>query len=166
MGVEVAVMAISAVASAAEGMSQAKGLKRMNKFNAEQNKFNQEMLELRKKDILAHSDVDVGRRQEQLSGMLGSQRAALAASGIEIDGMLGASFERDERQVASDDIDAIKNNAWNEAMGIQTKQMDMTMQQNMDTVKTNMQANQSLVTGGLGAVSGAMSAYSAYGKGK
>ena len=69
--------------------NSADAAKAQAEFMAQQDEFNAQLLEYRKNEIgeIAQENIDV--RQQQVRQMLGSQKVALAAQGIEVEGDIG-----------------------------------------------------------------------------
>lgn len=132
-----------------EAKRTADAIKRQAQFNAQQAEYNAQLVELQKGELLAQVDNDVDRRQREVKRILGSQKTVLAAQGIEVEGELGEIFEADERQIALEDVQAIKNNGWRSALGLEMQAQDLRTQAKFGLAAGESQARSSLVTGGL-----------------
>ena len=116
--------AFSGIAGAFESRGQARLLQKQAELEQMQLRHNAEMVEIQGKELLEKSKDDVFRRQQQVKQMLGAQKVALAAQGITVEGDLGKALEKDERTILKEDSEAIKNNAWREAFGLELKAQD------------------------------------------
>lgn len=90
-------------------------------FQKLQNESNARIAEVQAEDALARGDENVQRFKEQINQLLGKQRAALAASGVELGS--GSAFQIQEDTMRRADLDAlqIKNNAAREAWGFRVQ---------------------------------------------
>ena len=132
-----------------EAGNEADAIREQSEIDARQSEFNADLTDLQREDLLDKSSDAITRRQNQVRGMLGSQKAALAAQGIEVDGEIGVDLERDERATALDDTQAIKNNAWRDAFGLKQKAQDLRTQAKFGRASGQQQARNTLVTGGI-----------------
>ena len=127
--------------------------RRQAEFAARQQEFNSQLTAMQIEDVEAIAKQDVQRRQRQLKQMVGSQKVALAAQGIEVEGELGEALEADERLYAAEDINAIKNNAWRQAMGLEIESRGMLMQAKQTRLGGKIQSRQTMATGALSGLS-------------
>ena len=129
--------------------NSADAAKAQAEFMAQQDEFNAQLLEYRKNEIgeIAQENIDV--RQQQVRQMLGSQKVALAAQGIEVEGDIGEQLAEQERKLLQQDVEAIKNNAWREVFGLEQKQLDLRSSAAFTRVEGSERARQTMVTGGL-----------------
>lgn len=133
--------------------NQADMMKQQAAFEAQQSEFNARLIEFRKQDIQALAEKDIQARHKQVNQMLGAQKVSLAAQGIEVEGELGAQFEQQEREMALEDVQSIKNNAWREAMGLSIQQQNIRSQSRIDQIAAKDKARDTIVTGGIQGVS-------------
>lgn len=166
MGVEalVATTVASGVLQYANGKMQADALDAQAKFNAQQAAFNQQMLEVRKKDIDAQADEAVEQRYKDVAQILGQQKVAFAAGNIDLGSDVVEALEQDERAMADADVSAIRANARKEAMGIEIQKHDIATQVELESMRAKQAGKQSVVSGLAGAVSSGASAYGFYKK--
>jgi len=108
-----------------QGMEEAKAMKQQAEFNAKQSEFNASLVKYQQEDLQAESEEAVFQREQQINQMVGSQKVSLAAQGIEVEGEIGETLEQEERLIGLEDVQAIKNNAWRESMGLEIKKQDM-----------------------------------------
>ena len=65
-----------------EAKNTADAMKRASEFDARQQEFNAKLVGIQKEEVLRQSGKDVDIRNTQVKQMVGSQKAAFAASGI------------------------------------------------------------------------------------
>jgi len=165
-GVMIAAAVAQGGMAMSQGQSNAKSIRSQGRINSMMSEYKREQLEETKADILEQGDEEANERQKQLRQMLGSQKVAFAAQGIEVEGDLGATLEEDARRTTADDVKAIKNNAWKQAMGIEMDQEDLKLQDTFNKVQTEARAGDAFSKGVAGAVGSAANAYGIYSKSK
>lgn len=140
-----------------EAKNMADAQKRQAEYEARQLEFNSQIVQLQRRDILAQADEDVNARQTQVKQMIGAQKVSLAAQGIDVGSEVARDAEKEERRVGLEDVRAIKNNAWREAMGLEMKSYEMKSQASWTRAAGKSAARSTLVTGGLNAASSIVS---------
>jgi hypothetical protein len=163
MGVETMIAAtlIQGAMQYGQGKSNASSIRSQGRIADMMNDFKREQLETQKGEVLAQGDIEAHERQKQLKSMLGAQKVAFAAQGIEVEGELGYELEEDARATAQADVKAIKNNAWKNAMGIEMDQQDLALQKRFDNMKTEAAAQDAYAKGVSGAIQSGVKAYGA-----
>lgn len=144
----------------------ADAIKRQAEFEAKQQEFNAELSTIQQQEVKAVAQKDIDRRYQDLRQMTGAQKVALASQGIEVEGELGDQLAQDEEMFARQDVEAIKNNAWREAMGLEIQARNLQSQASFTRVAGRDRARSTLATGGLQAantmIQGGSSIYKAY----
>jgi hypothetical protein len=152
-----AMMAISAGAqglnSISSGISQSASARAQGDFQKQQYDTNARLADLNASDAIARGEVDAGKHEAQTRGLAGSQRAALAAQGIDVDSGSAADVQKDTATLGALDATTIKNNAWREAWGYKVQAANSTAQGAMAKSAGDFSATSSLLTGGMNAVS-------------
>lgn len=160
-------MAAGAMAGAQVGMglmqlSEAKNsadaIRRQAEFDARQSEYNASLVKYQKSEILSQAQRDTQYREQQVNKMIGTQKVSLAAQGIEVGSELGQALEQEERRIGAEDVQAIKNNAWREVMGLEIKRTDLMAQAGATRIGGMEKARTTLATGGISAVSSFVSA--------
>lgn len=140
-----------------EAKNQADALKRRSEFEANQLEYNSKLLQIQKREILENAQNDTQRRQTQVKQMIGTQKVSLAAQGVDVGSDVAQDVEREERRVGVEDVQAIKNNAWRDAMGLEIKSQDLKTQAKFTRLSGREGARATMVTGGLNAASSIIS---------
>jgi hypothetical protein len=81
--------------------------------------------------------------------LIGSQRAAQAASGVDIGSGSAVDVQEDTRVQGERDALTIKNNAWREAFGIRSEAAAAGTRQNLSRLSRRNEMANTLLTGGL-----------------
>ena len=159
MGVGAGLQAGGSALSLLEAKNQADALKLQSQFDAQQAEFNSQLIGMQKNDLERQSVEDVKTRNRNLKQILGKQKVSLAAQGIKVDSDLAQDLEDSERGIAAEDVEIIKNNAWRQVMGLEIQQSDILNQARSTREQGKTAARNTLVSGGLSAVSGLLGAF-------
>lgn len=139
---------------------QADAMKAQGEWQEQQMRFNADVTSMQRREIDKKSQEDVFQRQEDVRQMLGIQKVAIAANGIDLDSDVSKQLEADTRRTGMKDVLAIKNNAWREAWGLDVKAQDLRSQGALARAGADVGAATTLATGGLRAIgTGAEYAY-------
>ena len=101
----------------AGGMLDAEAYRTQSDFQKRQFEFSQKVADLQAKDAIKRGELQAKRVREAGKKIVGAQRAALAAQGIELDS--GTALDIQEETAAFTEMDAltVKMNAYREAWG-------------------------------------------------
>lgn len=151
-----AILAGGAVASGGLGLasaySQAEATKQAGAFNAKQMEMNARLSDLQADDSIRRGDNEAAQVKKQAKQMVGSQRAALAAQGIEVDSGTAADIQADTQDMGEIDAMTVKNNAWREAWGFKQQALNSSGQAMMTRAESANKARNTLLTGGMQAI--------------
>ena len=143
------------------GMQQAQtdsdAIKAESVFRANQMEFNARLKEKQAEDSLKRGHEAVTEQRKRTKRVIGTQRAALAAQGINIDDGSALAIQEDTAMIGELDALTIKNNAWREAWGHKAEAADLKSSANFTRVAGEYEAKQAIVTGGLSAIQSGMS---------
>lgn len=134
-----------------EAKNLADAQRRSAEFEAQQLEFNSQLVSMQKDGIGAQLEKDLESRQTQTKQMIGAQKVALAGQGIDIEGDLGEELQETEHFISNQDVQALKNNAWRQAMGLEIESADLRAQAGFTRLGGRDKARNTLVTGGLNA---------------
>ena len=147
----------------AQANTDAKAMKQQADFDAMQMRFNSSLVKYQQEDLQDQTTRDIIEREKQVKQMIGSQRATMAAQGIEVEGEIGAAVEEETRMIGMEDVQAIKNNAWRESMGLQIKERDLLTQARSTELSGQSKANSTRASGMLSGMSTGLSGISRMG---
>lgn len=122
-------------------------------FQADQARANAKLLDLQREEVFKQGEEDVRIRQQQIRGMLGTQSAMMAAQGISIDSEVVDNLAADTKQVGIEDAQAIRNNAWREAWGLEVESNNLRETAKFTKRAGETSANNTMLIGGASAVS-------------
>lgn len=139
----------NALNSATTAYSQSQAIKTQGNYQKNQLQFNAQIADLQAQDAIRRGDKEVKNKKIQTKQMIGTQRAALAAQGIEVNDDSALLIQEDTAGLGAEDAASIKSAAWREAWGYKVQNVDYTGQANMAQISSGFNARQTLLTGGL-----------------
>jgi len=140
MGATAALMGTGVGLSFVGQVQAGKANKRINDYNAN-------LMDLQAVDAIARGEEAVGIEQEQARGLVGAQRANIAAQGINLDSDLAEAVQLDTERNTARNVRTITGNAWREAMGYRSQAAGMRMAGKYAYQGAMMNATGSLLTG-------------------
>ncbi len=150
---------MQAVGSLASGYSQSKALKAQGDYQKSIYDMNAKFAQFEADDAIDRGKTAATEYKKKGKALIGSQRAALAAQGIEVDSGSAAEVQADTRiQIEKETIN-IKNNAWREAWGYKTQALQSSYSGEIAKAMSITNANNTLLTGGMNASTSGMKAY-------
>lgn len=147
MGATAGVMMIGGSLLTAQGQAAA------GKANKQIADYNAQVAELQAEQALKRGREDESRLRLQTRQTAGSQRAALAAMGIDVDDGTAGQIQDDTTYFGELDALTIRNNAALEAWGYRTQATDYRMQGDLAAAHGRSQALGTILTGGVQAYS-------------
>lgn len=152
-------MGASAFMMASQGMqgvssfggayAQSQALKTQGDFEKQQYDTNVRLAQMQADDAIARGDKSAQLLQRQTKGQIGSERADMAAQGIDIDSGSAAEIQKDTAEMSKIDETTIRNNAWREAWGYKVQANDTAAKGEMAQIGANNAANNTMLTGGM-----------------
>lgn len=125
---------------------------------------NYELYEMQAAETIRKADIDAGKYKKKVKGLLGSQRARMAASGVDISDTDSTAYQIQEETLkyGYQDVQQIKNNAFREALGLKTQGLLSQVEGRMKAQAAKFQGRMGLISGGLKAFQYGASAYGDY----
>lgn len=133
-------------------------------YRRSQLELNRQMADIQAKDAIARGDREAEALRARTKKLIGSQRAALAAQGIEVGSGSALDVQADTAALGAVDELTIRNNAWREAFGYRTQALGFGSQGALAALAARNQQRQTILTGGLNFATGAIKDYRAYRK--
>jgi len=153
MGITGGLFALStganAIGTAANTYSQYQAQKAQGKYEQNQLNFNAEIARLQASDAVVRGEKDVATKKRQTRQVIGAQRAALAAQGLDVNSDTSDLIQQDTAGLGAEDVTTIRNNAWREAWGYRVQAQDYASQARFSGISSKFKQNQTLLTGGL-----------------
>jgi len=100
-------------------------------------------------DAIDRGDKAAAQLGRKTKSLIGTQRANLAAQGVEVDSGSALEIQQDTAALSRMDELQIRNNAWREAWGIKVEGSVASANARIATAAGQFQAQQTLLTGGI-----------------
>lgn len=148
-------VAVASIGIGAVGLAGASGeaesIRQQGAFQQQQLRFNKKLAEIDAKDAVERGEEQVKDLKSQAAQVQGSQKAALAAQGIDIDvGTAVGIADQTQKQVETD-VARVRNNAWREAWGFKIEASNLGTQARQTGIAASNQASSTILAGGLNA---------------
>lgn len=109
---------------------------------------------LRAEDAIRRGDIEAKKAKESANRLIGSQRAAMGAQGIDIESGSALDIQKETAELGAMDVLNIKNNAWREAWGLRAEATNFTNQAGYSRITAKTAARNTILTGGITAATG------------
>lgn len=133
----------------AGGVSQSRAINAMGDYQKSIFDTNARFSELRAEDAIKRGDKEAQNVQKQAKRLIGSQRATLAAQGIELDEGTALQIQEDTAELGAADAMTVRNNAWREAWGFRAQALDFRSQGKMAKLGARNRAASTLLNAGM-----------------
>lgn len=137
------------VANAYQSFSQSQAEKDAGRQVRSAYEFNAKMADLQAEDAVARGKEASDKSRRDTKRLIGAQRAAAAASGIEVDSGSALDLQLDAAGFGAMDALTIKNNAAREALGYKAQALDYRSRGAMAEANAKTAAAGTLLTGGI-----------------
>jgi hypothetical protein len=139
-----------AMSTGANAYVQAGAISEQGKFQTQQMETNARMAKMQADQATKRGEKAAQAVRQKTKQLIGSQRAALAAQGIEVNADTAADIQADTSALGALDALTVKNNAWLEAWGYKVQANDYETQAKMVSNAAKYNSKMTLVTGGIG----------------
>jgi hypothetical protein len=156
---------IEGVSGAANAYNQTQSLAMQGEFQQKMFERNQKLSDMQAADALRRGDVESGKVRRSVSALLGKQRTALAAQGIDINSGDAATIQRETSAFGALDELTVKTNAWREAYGFRMNSEISYMNSLLAKTANQTQIQSTALTGGLNFLKSAVKSGYYYGGG-
>lgn len=146
-----AAMAMQGVAGLGSAYAQSEAYRAQGAFQKTQSEINARLAEIQGKDTIERGEFAARTRKQETRSLTGSQRAALAAQGIDVDVGTAADIQADTQVIGAKDEMMIRNNAWREAWGLRVEAANSRLTGKMANMAGRNAARNTLLTGGMNA---------------
>ena len=135
-----------------QAIQQSKAIKAQAKYQQQMADTNAKMAELQGSEALRRGEKEAQQIKKQGQRVIGAQRVALAAQGINLDEGTALELQQDTAQQAARDAVTTRNNAYREAWGYKVEALNQTTQGKFIGASAKSQSYNTLMTGGLQAL--------------
>jgi len=155
---------LNGISSIGNAYAQSQAIKAQTAYQTSLANINKNFADMASDEALKRGAADVAKVQKQVRVIRGSQRAALAAQGIDIGTGSALEIQRDTENQAAKDIVTIKNNAFRESFGYKVSALEATHSGKFAELTGAFQSKMTLLTGGMDALTGGLKSYATYKK--
>ena len=153
-------MGLGQVASGVMGifgsMEESKGIEAQARHERRMSEINAQFAEMQARDAIRRGGKKVQNLNRQVAQLVGEQRAATAAQGVQLDTGSAADILESTKEMEAIDVTTIENNAWREAWGYKFQAQDIRGAANMNEIARKYQAKSTLLAGGMKAAGSIM----------
>lgn len=129
--------------------TQAKAYEMQGKYQAQVGAINSEFAELAAEEAKRRGELAISQERKNIRQVRGSQRASLAAQGIDIDSGSALEVQLETEDTGARNILTIKTSAVQEAWGFKTKALMSTAEGKFSSAVSDQFAQNTILTGGL-----------------
>lgn len=141
--------AIQGVSTLQSSYMQSKALRAQGEYQEAIAEMNAKQMELQAEDSVKRGGSAAAKRQQEIRKATGSQRAALAAAGVDVGSDMAQNIAQETEAIGAADIAAIQTNAFREAWGYKAQASDTRSKGRMQKNANFFQARQTMITGTL-----------------
>lgn len=144
-----ALMAVQSLGTLATSYASAKGAEMAGDFNASIYESNARIQAIKAEDAINRGRVESLKARRLAKSLIGSQRAAAGAQGIDPDADDLALIQGDTAALGKEESMIIENNAWKEAWGYRVAENDLYGKAKYSRLTGKATARNTILTGGL-----------------
>lgn len=149
MGLPEGIFAASLGSTIAGTVNQIGGDRLKTAYERQQLYGNAMVTDLQAKQALAQGQRAAQDVRQGTKGLIGAQRAAMAAQGIDVNRDSALEIQTDTAAQGAKDAETAKANAWREAWGYRVESMNARGQASMESLAYKGRRSNSLIMGGL-----------------
>lgn len=154
--------AVQGISSIGNAYSQSQALKANATYQRNLSNINKNFAELAYDETIRRGGTDAAIVDKNVRRTIGSQRASLAAQGIDVGTGSAQEIIRDTQRRGSVDAITVKNNALREAWGYKVSAIEQTAKGEFIDITARSAIRNTLVTGGIDALSSGIKSYASY----
>lgn len=140
---------IGVMSELSSAYSQSKALEAQGEYQKTMYDLNADAASAQSQDATRRGDKAAAESVRRANQALGSQRAAMGASGVSVDSGSARDVQAETAQASAMDTMTLKTNAWREAWGYKVQASQYNFQGRMAKLAAESGAKQTLLTGGL-----------------
>jgi hypothetical protein len=141
-----------AIGSILQAKAQSAGIEAQGEYHKSVSEMNSRLATLSAEDALRRGKKAAYLHKREIKRTIGSQRAALAAQGIEIDDGSALEVQMDTATQGELDAITIKNNAFREAWGYKMEAVAATARGEFAAAGARFDSRMTMLTGGMNAL--------------
>lgn len=129
--------------------SQSQAMKSQGEYQAQIANTNAKLADIKSQDAIDRGNRSANLNDTQTKKLIGSQRAALAAQGIDVNSGSAVDVQSDSASLGALDSLTIRNNAWRESWGYKVESVNDTYSGKFSGMAADNSARNTLLTGGM-----------------
>lgn len=146
-------------ASYSGAADQSQAIRTQGAIQSQQLSTNAQLARMQADDAKNRGEIEAQKRARQGAKDQGSQRANLAAQGIDVNTGSAADIQTDTGRAAATDVATIRSNAWRSAWGFNVEADNMQSQAQFEKIAAESRAGSTIMTGGLNAIGYGLNSY-------
>lgn len=139
----------NAIGTGVQGFNQARASSAEGAYQKQIYDSNAQIAEIQAQDAIDRGNKDAKELKKQGKRLIGAQRAALAAQGIEVNDADALALQMDTAGSTAQDALKIKNNAWREAWGFRVQGANYRSQGELANLAAKNKSRNTILTTGL-----------------
>lgn len=155
-------MGLSAISAITNAFSQSAAIRAQGDYESSIAATNAKIADIQERQTLEQGDIEASRQNLKTQAIVGSARAAQGTSGVDVSSGSPALVRAGIAQVGAVDELTIRNNAARKAWGYQVESLQDNYQGQFAELTAKAKSFQTLLGGGLQAVSGPLAIESNY----
>lgn len=148
-GAMIAISIYKGITGYEQAQSEAAGYQAQAQYKKQIADENANLLDIQGELSLRKGDQEVSKIREYKDKVIGSQKASLAAQGIDVSSGSSADLIQETQRNADLDIITAKNNAWKEAWGYRVSAQQSRNEGNLAMLGGSIASNNTLMTGNM-----------------
>lgn len=135
--------------SVAQAYGQSVAIEARGEYQNTMSQINARNAERMGRDAVARGNKAAGVQRSKVNQLIGAQKSAYAASGVEVGYGTAAKVQEQTRDIGYDDAITIENNAFLESLGYQQAAFNSSQAGEMERSAASFKAGSTLLGGGL-----------------
>ena len=129
--------------------AESRAIKAQSRYESQQLEFNSKLADIQARQVEQKGKEEATQYKTQVKQLIGRQRTALAAQGIDVSSGSALDLQTETAQLGALDALQIRTNAFREATGYRIQSIDYSSQAEMTRLAGKHKAKSTLLTGGL-----------------
>lgn len=156
--------AFASITSAVGGVFAANAIADQGKYAREIFQANADFSRLQAEDTIRRGEIDAQKYKKKVKQLLGTQRANLAAQGVDVSGMDSSAYEIQKQtlEYGYQDVQTIRNNAFRAAWGLKFQASQYMAQGQNAELEARAKSTNTLLSSGMQSFEYGVRAYKDY----
>jgi hypothetical protein len=130
-------------------ISQSNAYQAQGQYDKYLSEINSRLADQQFQQVIKKGEEEATAYSKKVKGLAGSQKAALAAQGIDVGSGSAAEIQKETMIMGAEDAMKIRNNAYQEAFGYKVQAINTRSQGNFDSMTAGFKSRQTLLSGGM-----------------